>query len=146
MESYIYFNEEQYDFKLPSDIMPFIKQRKSEMESLVYKTAESGIYSKKILGHTVAVTVLNTTDLSIICSKILELKPEYDYIINFNFDLMQAQLRTLKDDIDLAEIASRYGGGGHKKASGFPINKSHINNLLNNILGITTNKHEEWHK
>ena len=30
-------------------------------------------------------------------------------------------LRTQRDDVDLAEIASALGGGGHKKASGFGI-------------------------
>ena len=31
-------------------------------------------------------------------------------------------LRTTSDTIDVSEIAKRYGGGGHQKASGFSIN------------------------
>ncbi len=34
---------------------------------------------------------------------------------------VKGSLRTLRDDVDLTEIAGRLGGGGHKKASGFTI-------------------------
>ncbi|PCI25670.1 hypothetical protein COB57_00420 [Candidatus Peregrinibacteria bacterium] len=34
---------------------------------------------------------------------------------------VKASLRTLKNDVDVSEIASRFGGGGHKKAAGFTI-------------------------
>lgn len=34
---------------------------------------------------------------------------------------VKASLRTLHDDIDLSEFAKMFGGGGHKKASGFAV-------------------------
>lgn len=34
---------------------------------------------------------------------------------------IKASLRTLRDDIDVAEIAGKFGGGGHKQASGFVV-------------------------
>ena len=34
---------------------------------------------------------------------------------------VKASLRTLHDDIDLSEFAKLFGGGGHKKASGFTV-------------------------
>lgn len=48
-------------------------------------------------------------------------------------------LRTHREDIDLSEIALRYGGGGHKKAAGFSLNenfkkKFFENFILNNVI------------
>src|SRR5690606_30675557 len=34
---------------------------------------------------------------------------------------IKASMRTVRDDIDLASFAKTFGGGGHKKASGFTI-------------------------
>lgn len=34
---------------------------------------------------------------------------------------VKGSMRTQRDDVDLSEIASRFGGGGHKKASGFRV-------------------------
>lgn len=35
--------------------------------------------------------------------------------------VVKGSLRTLKNDVDLSEIAGRFGGGGHKKAAGFTV-------------------------
>lgn len=45
-------------------------------------------------------------------------------------------LRTVKDDINLTDIAKQFGGGGHPKASGFPLDKDKLNNFLNDIFDI----------
>jgi oligoribonuclease NrnB/cAMP/cGMP phosphodiesterase (DHH superfamily) len=123
-----------------------IQQRKNEIEAMVNNTLENGIYEKKILGFKVAITTLSNCDVSIICSKILEHRPEYDFIINLDLKFMTAQLRTKKEEINLTDIAQRYGGGGHKKASGFPLHKYDISNMIDDILGITNSKQEEWFK
>ena len=34
---------------------------------------------------------------------------------------VKGSLRTMRDDVDLTEIAGKFGGGGHKKASGFTL-------------------------
>ena len=33
--------------------------------------------------------------------------------------MVKASLRTTRDDVDVSEIAKKYGGGGHEKAAGF---------------------------
>lgn len=51
-------------------------------------------------------------------------KPErYDVLIGFvyNKSFWRVSLRTLKDDVDVSEIAKKRGGGGHKKAAGFEV-------------------------
>ena len=41
----------------------------------------------------------------------------------YNGDKWKVSLYTKKDDIDVSIIAQKYGGGGHKKASGFRCDK-----------------------
>lgn len=45
-----------------------------------------------------------------------------------------------KNDINVNEIASFYGGGGHKKAAGFHINKDNIEIKKNEILNLIKSK------
>jgi len=51
------------------------------------------------------------------------LKKEYDIMITFIFDgeKFNVSLYTEKNNIDVSKIAKKYGGGGHKAASGFTI-------------------------
>ena len=42
--------------------------------------------------------------------------------------------RTVKDDLDLSDIAKGFGGGGHPKASGSRFDASIVNDILNNIF------------
>ncbi|WP_223067319.1 DHH family phosphoesterase [Paenibacillus caui] len=44
--------------------------------------------------------------------------PHLDYIAILNMGGRKMSLRTIHDDVDVSEIAGRYGGGGHAKASG----------------------------
>lgn len=58
---------------------------------------------------------------------------KHDILIGFNIvgDVCKVSLRCPDDkDIDVSEIAKRYGGGGHKKASAFMINN--ISKIFNN--------------
>lgn len=47
--------------------------------------------------------------------------PHLDYIAILNMGGRKMSLRTIHDHIDVSEIAMRYGGGGHAKASGCTI-------------------------
>lgn len=40
-------------------------------------------------------------------------------IFRLNHGKIKASLRTTRDDVDVAQLASIFGGGGHKKAAGF---------------------------
>lgn len=44
--------------------------------------------------------------------------PHLDYITILNMGGRKVSFRTIHDDIDVSEIASQFGGGGHAKASG----------------------------
>ncbi|MUK90424.1 oligoribonuclease [Ornithinibacillus sp. L9] len=44
--------------------------------------------------------------------------PHLDYIVILNIGAKRAGFRTIHDDVDVSEIAGKFGGGGHAKASG----------------------------
>ncbi len=46
---------------------------------------------------------------------------KYTVILTEKEGVVKGSLRTLHDDVDVAKIASNYGGGGHTKAAGFTI-------------------------
>jgi oligoribonuclease NrnB/cAMP/cGMP phosphodiesterase (DHH superfamily) len=49
------------------------------------------------------------------------IKTEYDIMVRYNYngEIYNVSLYTSNPDIDVSEIALKYGGGGHKAASGF---------------------------
>jgi oligoribonuclease NrnB/cAMP/cGMP phosphodiesterase (DHH superfamily) len=49
------------------------------------------------------------------------IKTEYDIMVRYNYngEIYNVSLYTANPDIDVSEIALKYGGGGHKAASGF---------------------------
>jgi phosphoesterase RecJ-like protein len=46
---------------------------------------------------------------------------EYSVILTEREGKVKGSLRTLREEVDVAEIAAGYGGGGHTKAAGFTI-------------------------
>lgn len=45
-------------------------------------------------------------------------------------------LRTVKDDVNLTDIAKQFGGGGHPKASGFPLGKDKLDKFICELFDI----------
>lgn len=70
-----------------------------------------------------------------------EARPDLDFIAMINAS-GGVSLRTQREDVDLAEIASSFGGGGHKKASGFGISDDIKVAMIKNIF-IDVEKMEE---
>lgn len=46
---------------------------------------------------------------------------KYSVILTERDEVVKGSLRTLHDDVNVSEIASQYGGGGHVKAAGFAV-------------------------
>mgnify|MGYP003627262561 CR=1 FL=1 len=68
-----------------------------------------------------------------------KLSPECDFVVIWYFDHdkkeYRVSLRSFHEDIDVSEIAKEFGGGGHKKAAGFSIQRittedNHIDDIF----------------
>jgi len=46
--------------------------------------------------------------------------------------------RTIKEDVNLAEIAALFDGGGHAKAAGLPVKDAIREMVINQIFHLTT--------
>jgi nanoRNase/pAp phosphatase (c-di-AMP/oligoRNAs hydrolase) len=46
---------------------------------------------------------------------------KYSVILTQKWEYVKWSLRTLRDDIDLTDLAKKHGWWGHKKASGFTV-------------------------
>lgn len=59
-------------------------------------------------------------------------RPDLDFIVIINDG--KVSYRGVKDDVDLSEIAKKFGGGGHRKASGSSIDSSKTLKYFNDIF------------
>jgi oligoribonuclease NrnB/cAMP/cGMP phosphodiesterase (DHH superfamily) len=67
-------------------------------------------------------------------NRLCELNPDIDFVVIVNID-KSVSYRGIKNDIDLGkDVAKFYGGGGHPKASGSPINDEIRSRLLDLIF------------
>lgn len=83
--------------------------------------------------YTVGITFADKY-ISELGNKLCELHPELDFVVLINMSTLTVSYRTVKDNLDLSDIAKRFGGGGHPKASGSRFDASIINDMLNNIF------------
>jgi uncharacterized protein len=64
-----------------------------------------------------------------------KLAPDCDFVVIWYFDHgrqeYRVSLRAFHEDTDVSEIAKKFGGGGHKKASGFNVPKgNHVDDIF----------------
>ena len=84
-------------------------------------------------GHIVGITFADKY-ISELGNKLCELHPELDFVVLINMSTLTVSYRTVKDDLDLSDIAKGFGGGGHPKASGSRFDALIVNDMLNNIF------------
>ena len=83
--------------------------------------------------YTVGITFADKY-ISELGNKLCELHPELDFVVLINMSTLTVSYRTVKDNLDLSDIAKGFGGGGHPKASGSRFDVSIVNDILNNIF------------
>ena len=83
--------------------------------------------------YTVGITFADKY-ISELGNKLCELHPELDFVVLINMSTLTVSYRTVKDNLDLSDIAKGFGGGGHPKASGSRFDASIVNDMLNNIF------------
>ena len=114
--------------------------RQQEMVKAVFRTAK--LSTLKLWGRVLekisltdeggAITAVTKGDFAATGADYSELTGAIDYVnavpgMRFSMILserdgkVKGSLRTLRDDVDVAEMAGKFDGGGHKKAAGFAL-------------------------
>lgn len=121
-------NEDLFD----ETINLILELKQNEINNYI-NTKENDLIIKEVLGYKVGVIMCDmySSELGNILS---EKHPELDFIAIIKQN--SVGLRCVKDEINLTEIAKHFNGGGHKKASGFPMDKIKLNNFINDIFDI----------
>lgn len=60
--------------------------------------------------------------------------PNLDYVAMVNVGTYSISYRTIKENIDVGQVAKRYGGGGHQKAAGLDFHNHIVTQFINNIF------------
>lgn len=105
------------DFTESERLLLELEQEK--IDAYVEAKALTAITTKIETGHYLA-TVFADRYQSELGNQLSERFPEMDAVAMINPD-RSVSLRTIHDSVDVSAIAKNYGGGGHPKASGFPI-------------------------
>lgn len=121
-------NEDLFD----ETINLVLELKQNEIDNYI-NTKEKNLIVKNVLGYTVGIIICDmfSSELGNVLS---ERHPELDFIAIIKQN--SVGLRCVKDEINLTEIAKHFNGGGHKKASGFPMDKIKLNNFINDIFDI----------
>ena len=99
-----------------------------------FKMKEKNIRILPIEGYTAGV-VFAEQYVSELGNYLSEQHPEFDFIIIIGDKTIS--YRTVKDGINLSDLAKKYGGGGHIKASGSQIDNIKIEKYICDLFGMT---------
>ena len=105
--------------------------RQNEIDEYINK--KSKILIETVIGEYNVGVIFADNFISELGNKLCEMNPELDFIAIVGQKAIS--YRTVKDNIDLSKFAKKYGGGGHTKASGSPVDKDTIISFINNIFG-----------
>lgn len=127
-------------FELPKVYSDLVQADFIKMNNYI-DNVNNHIAKKKYNNHVVGITI-SEQFRSVLGDEICKRNKDIDYVLIINFDRMTCSLRCIRNDIDLGLIAQEFhhGGGGHRKAAGFVIDKestpkikSFIDEYLNNL-------------
>jgi len=68
--------------------------------------------------------------------------PHLDFIVILNMGGKKISLRTIHEQVNVSKIASRFGGGGHPKASGCPMNDQTLSYFVTDLFSQTPTKRD----
>lgn len=91
------------------------------------------VYIREINGYKTAI-VFGEQYINDLCQKLYEVHPESQIQMVVGTQAVSYRVRG-NEDIDLSEFVKQFGGGGHPKAAGSPIERVHKNKFLNNLFG-----------
>ena len=110
-----------------------LKFRQKEIEREIDKLDDK-IVTTDILGYKAGVVFTNNF-ISEVGNQLSERHPELDLIAIINGS--SVSFRTVKDDVNVSEIAKVFGGGGHVKASGCGIDSKLSKKYIDSIFKVS---------
>ena len=127
---FAYAEDGSVKYQLPYDILN-AAEKKAKEDGIWYSALNTGYFmlddTKSITpGYKTALTFLSIYGQGYNCYRFLEEHPEIDILMAVNLKTGTCSMRTEKDHINLSGIASKFGGGGHKKAAAFKTDISKI--------------------
>ena len=114
------FSVNPEDDKLAAGLVQMLREKEDrDVSQAVEESEDYNQVLRKDSQGRVYYLLLVETYVSQVCHKILDTKPEVDYVVNLVLSKGKVDLRSRDNGVDVAEIAKRNGGGGHKPAAGF---------------------------
>lgn len=90
----------------------YIKNKKNKLKKCTWDDEHPNLVAGVLFSESYGSMLGNT-----VCKE----REDIDYCMMINIDDMTVELRSTKENVDVSEIAKRHGGGGHPRASGFPL-------------------------
>ncbi|MBE6022100.1 MAG: oligoribonuclease [Cellulosilyticum sp.] len=123
--------EDSNDFYFDDTQKLLLEIRQNEIDGYIESRNEE-LVEKEIAGYKAGIVFANRFQ-SELGNQLALLHPEYDFIAMINVG-GGVSCRTIKEDVNLAEIAALFGGGGHAKAAGLPVQDDIREMVINHIF------------
>jgi oligoribonuclease NrnB/cAMP/cGMP phosphodiesterase (DHH superfamily) len=94
-----------------TEIDRYIRMKEKSMQIITYQGYRIGF-------------IFNERFSSEMGNTICKNHPDIDFVAMINMDTNSVSLRTAHEDVDVSAFAKKFGGGGHAKASGMPLNEA----------------------
>ena len=116
--------------------MFFVDAKLEQQQEIIDSMTPEQVFTRKLFGYNAAIvfsgTGLTFSDGSY---QFLRKYPEYDLMVNINPGRRTISYRTIRDGINLGELTSALGGGGHERAAGNPIGADALSKILELLFG-----------
>lgn len=111
-------NEDLGSFSFDDSHTLLLELKQSEIDSYI-EARDEELVTREIAGYKAGI-VFASRFQSELGNALAALHPELDFIAMINVG-GGVSCRTIKNEVNLAEIAGLFGGGGHAKAAGLPV-------------------------
>ena len=124
------------DFRYPEniDVEDWIDKGKLMLASILQLYEREIQYASEIEFHGYSALVLNTQAFNSLAFEQHPKKSEYDLFISYAIRGDKLRVGLYSEKIDVADLAKKYGGGGHKGAAGFVLCSADAINFISYML------------
>jgi tRNA nucleotidyltransferase (CCA-adding enzyme) len=133
-----YLLEQEANLRIASD---FLNHPLSIEQQKLYDALRENLESYHVHGHTIVVACGNAQgldeELSTVAHKLRDLlDPDALFMLITTRAGVQMIGRSTSDNIDVAEITARFGGGGHSRAAASLIKGREVDDVLDELIGL----------